>query len=459
MLERLAPYIEKRLRNKSSSSPPSTSFLSSSFVQHYLTKYKLLKLRNTVKYAYENTRFYHELFKKNNLKPSDIKSFQDLSKIPFTSSTEIKNAEDFFAVPKTSFSKVFSSSGTTGKPKRIYFTPNDLNHQISGIKTGLQLLYHLTPNDVCRITYDHGYGIDDWGVRYCMGHAVDSIGAMSLFTQLRLKATEEKKMLNMYQATVLMGTPSYLNSLTHDLVTDTDLSSFHIKSILVGTEPLPSAVRSFLGDKWGANVYQGYGMTEMGTSVAGECSAQNGMHVTESDFYPEVINPKTGELLPNGEEGELVFTTLSREGMPILRYRTHDLGFIMDEPCSCGLPFSKIKITGRTDKMLTIGSGDNLYPSAFEDALFALPFVINYQIILTRVTNKDHIEVIVETEEQVSSYTREIEDAVLTLPEISDGINQSKTILPIKVTLVKPHSLNDKRVKAQRLIDKRKLFS
>ena len=125
MLERLAPYIEKRLRNKSSSAPPSISFLSSSFVQHYLTKYKLLKLRNTVKYAYENTRFYHELFKKHNLKPSDIKSFQDLSKIPFTSSTEIKNAEDFFAVPKTSFSKVFSSSGTTGKPKRIYFTSTD----------------------------------------------------------------------------------------------------------------------------------------------------------------------------------------------------------------------------------------------------------------------------------------------------------------------------------------------
>jgi phenylacetate-CoA ligase len=206
-------------------------------------------------------------------------------------------------------------------------------------------------------------------------------------------------------------------------------------------------------------VFQGYGMTEMGTSVAGECSAQNGMHVTESDFYPEVIDPKTGELLSKGEEGELVFTTLSRQGMPILRYRTHDMGFIMDEPCPCGLPFSKIKITGRTDKMLTIGSGDNVYPSAFEDALFGLSFVIDYQIILTRENNKDHIEVIVEAEKQQSSYAKEIENAVLTLPEINDGISQSKTILPIKVTLVKPHSLNKKRVKVQRLVDKRNLFS
>jgi phenylacetate-CoA ligase len=434
-------------------------FLQSNFVQRYLEKYKLLKLKKTLNHVYENTRFYHDLFKKHNITPKDIKSYEDFSKIPFTTSKDIKSPEQFFAVPKREFTKVFSSSGTTGKPKRIYFTRSDLNHQISGIKTGLQLLYNITFEDVCRITYDHGYGIDDWGVRYCMGHAVDQIGAMSLFTQARLPITKEKKMLSLYDVSVLMGTPSYLNSLTYELEKTTKVADFQIKTILVGTEPLPSAVRSYLEETWKTKVYQGYGMTEMGTSVAGECSIQNGMHVTESDFYPEIIHPKTGELLPPGEEGELVFTTLSRVGMPILRYKTHDLGYIMKDPCPCGLPFSRIKITGRTDKMLTIGSGDNLYPSSFENVLFPLPFVINYQIILTRKDNKDHIEVIVESDATQEKYKKQVVEAMLSLPEICDGITKSKTIHPVKVTFVKPHTLHKNRVKAERLIDKRHLFS
>ncbi len=459
MLERLAPYIEERVRNKPRNSPPSYTFLTSSLVQRYLQKYTLLKLKNTVKYVYDHTRFYHDLFDKNNLKPSDIKSFADLSKLPLTSSKDVIQAEDFFAIPVQEFSKVFSSSGTTGKPKRIYFTTSDLLHQISSIRIGLQLFYNIKNTDVCRITYDHGYGIDDWGVRYCMGKAVDQIGAMSLFTQARLPSAEEKDMLSLYNVSVLMGTPSYLYSLTHDLQKEGSLLDYNIKTILVGTEPLPSAIRSFLETSWNARVYQGYGMTEMGTSVAGECSVQDGMHVTESDFYTEVVDPKTEEPLPPGEVGELVFTTMSRRGMPLVRYRTRDLGLIMEEKCPCGLPFKRIKIKGRTDKMMTIGSGDNLYPSAFENVLFDLSFIINYQIVLTRKENKDHLEIFVETLEEKSTYKKKILDQILSLPEISDGIHQSKTILPITVTFVKPHSLNKKRVKAQRFIDKRDLYS
>lgn len=459
MLEYLAPYIENRIRNKALNSPPSKKFLSSSLVQHYLKKYTLLKLKKNVRYAYEHTRFYHQLFKDNSINPKDIKSFDDFSKLPLTSSNDIKDAEDFFAKSIQSFSKVFSSSGTTGKPKRIYFTPSDLTHQISGIKLGLQLLYGIGSDDVCRITYDHGYGIDDWGVRYCMSRAVDQIGSMNLFTQGRLPGEKEKKLLSFYNVNVLMGTPSYLNSLTHDLQNEYCLADFGLKTILVGTEPLPSAVRTFLESSWKAQVYQGYGMTEMGTSVAGECEVQDGMHVTESDFYTEVIDPKTKEILPDGEVGELVFTTLSRNGMPILRYRTRDLGVIMEEKCPCGLPFRKIKIKGRTDKMITIGSGDNLYPSSFEKVLFDLPFVINYQLILTRKENKDYIEIIVEVKDEKQGYKQKIIDQLLTLPEIKDGIYHSKTIHPIEVAFVKPYSLYKKRVKAQRLIDKRDLYS
>ncbi len=278
MLERFAPYVESRLRNKIVDSNTSHSFISGRLVRRYLGKYRLMKLKDSVKYSYNNSPFYHELFKKYALKPNDIKSFEDISKIPFTYSDDLKNPERFFAVPESNFVKIFSSSGTTGKPKRIYFTKNDLEKQISGVATGMPLLYQIEKSDRIRLTYDHGYGIDDWGVRYCLENAINRLGAMTVITGDRLSADQELNLLDTYKISIIMGTPSYVHSLTCDMEKLIDLSELKIKSILLGTEPLPKIIREKLEKIWNTHVYQGYGLTEMGTSVAGECVEKDGMH-------------------------------------------------------------------------------------------------------------------------------------------------------------------------------------
>ena len=309
MLEYLGPYIEDRIRRKGGDRTSTSQFLNTKLVQHYLVKYRRLRLKQALSFTYEHSRFYHDVMKKHHVYPSDIKTFADVPKIPLTSSKDLYESEPFFAVPPEQFIKVFSSSGTTGPPKRVYFTQKDLQRQISSITIGLRMMYRLTDKDIARITYDHGYGIDDWGVRYCMGRATEAVGAMTVFTGARLPAQQELQALQTYKATVLMGTPSYLNSLTHEIQKEIDPKTLSIKTMLVGTEPLPKSMRENLESTWNTKVFQGYGLTEMGTSVAGECQQQDGMHVTESDFLVEVIDPKTEGLLEPGEEGELVFTT------------------------------------------------------------------------------------------------------------------------------------------------------
>jgi len=418
----------------------------------------LLKLKKIVRYSYDNSPFYHDLFKTNNIKPGDIKNFKDLSKIPLTSSNDLFDYKRFFTVPETDFLKIFSSSGTTGPAKRIFFTKKDLENQILNMATGMSMLYNITKKDVLRITYDHGYGVDDWGVRYCLERAVETIGAMPIITSTRLPAEKELELLKKYNVSIIMGTPSYINSLTHDLEQLIDPRKLKIKKILLGTEPLPSKLREKLEKKWGADIYEGYGLTELCTSVAGECREKNGMHISAGDFYTEIIDPKTGELVEDGELGELVFTTLEREGMPLIRYRTHDLGFFIVDKCPCGLPFKRIKIKGRTDKMITIGSGDNIYPEAFERVLFSIPSLIDYQIVLERKDDKDMITVIVETSKKDNQIKQEVIEKILALPEIENGVNKSKTIYRPEVKIVKPHTIDHKGVKAKKIIDNRDLY-
>jgi len=197
----------------------------------------------------------------------------------------------------------------------------------------------------------------------------------------------------------------------------------------------------------------------MCTSIASECKEKDGMHVTENDFHVEVIDPKTEEVLEDGEVGEIVLTTLSRDGMPFIRYRTHDLGLIIPDECPCGLPFKRIKIKGRTDNMITIGSGDNIYPESFNRTLFDLSFIVDYQIILERKNNKDIITVVVETNEKDKKIKDKIKEKILSIPEIENGFYNSKTIDQIKVKIVKPNHVDKNSVKAKRIIDKRNLYS
>ena len=458
MLERAAPYFEKRIRNNITDAESLNRFLSRPLVKHYLHRYRLLKLKRTIGHCYHHSPFYHELFKKNKILVNDIRSFHDLSRIPFTIPDNLRNPDQFFAVPSSRFTRVFSTSGTTGKPKIVYFTKNDLENQISRNATGLQLLYGITEGDRVRLTYEVGFEHGDWGIRFCFEHALHQIGAMSIVTGCRLKAEDELQILKKYQATVLAGTTTYVYHLTREMEKLDDLKAFKLKNLMIGSEPLTQAIREKLEESWMTKAYQGYGLTELGTSIAGECKEQDGMHVTESDFFVEVVDPKTGEQLEEGEIGEITVTTLDREGMPLLRYQTHDLGVIMPEDCPCGLPFRRIKIKGRTDNMVPIGSGDNLFPTDCDEALLQIPEVIDYQIIVQRKKNIDHLIVIAETTSSTEKTRKKILNALMTIPDINDGVTDSRTILPIEVQFVKPDSLDKTVRKAKRIIDKRNLY-
>ena len=458
MLERFGPYVESRLINNQFDPDKVKNFISKKIIKHYIEKYKLLKLKNIVTYCYNNSSFYHKSFKNKNIKPSDIKSFIDINTIPFTDSEDIKNPESFFCVPASQFVKIFSSTGTTGKSKMVFFTKDDLKKQISTIRIGLGLLYNISKEDVVRVTYDHGYSIYDWGVRFCMERALEKVGSMSILTGSRLSTEDEIQLFKTYNVSILMGTTSYIHSLSCDMENQTDLTKFNIKKILVGTEPLPKILRKKLENIWNTDVLQGYGLAEMGTSVAGECKEKNGMHISESDFFCEVIDAKTGEVLEDGEEGEIVITTLSREGMPLLRYRTRDLGVILPEKCACGLPFKRIKIKGRTDDMIIIGSGDKIYPDSIDDAILSVPSVINYQIIFKRKDNKDYIQILIESNQKTDIVKKQIEKAILSIPEIYNGIFDSKTIYQPEIKILKPHTFDKNSIKAKKIIDNRNLY-
>jgi phenylacetate-CoA ligase len=427
-------------------------------VRYILERYEWLKLKQTLLYAYDSSPFYHQLFNKYHVKPRDITSFADMTKLPMTTPGDLQaDPRSFFCVPDEKFIKVFTTSGTTSAPKKSYFTQRDIDSIINSSVTGMRLLYHIVPHDIVRLTFEEGYGTEIWGNRYCLEHTFEKIGALTLVTG-RLKIEDELKMLLEYKPTVFMDVSSRINYLTSELKKFHDLDTLGINRILLGAEPTPNAMRKMIEKAWNTDVYMGYGTSEFGMNMAGECEEKHGMHMTETNFLTEVIDPSTGEHLENGEIGELVFTTLNREGMPFIRYQSHDLGRIISDRCPCGLPLKKIEIKGRTDDMLPIGAGDNLFTRMFDDILFGHSEVIEYQAIFERKEGKDHITIIAETTTITDTLRKKIFAELMKLPEINNGVHNSNTVAPPLVQLVKPNTLDRNSLKARRLIDKRNLY-
>ncbi|MCJ7571775.1 MAG: hypothetical protein MUO82_07860 [Candidatus Thermoplasmatota archaeon] len=254
-----------------------------------------------------------------------------------------------------------------------------------------------------------------------------------------------------------MGTPSYLNSLAFEINKQYDTKTLSINKIITGAENLTSKMRKRLEDKWNAEVFQNYGMVELGNSIAGECKEKNGLHVSQLDFFIELIDPETGRNIKPGEKGEIVVTTLSRTGMPLIRYRTKDEGYIMKEKCICGLPFQRIKILGRLDDTIIIGSGDKLHPSIIENNLFSIPYINDFRMKIDKKNNKDRFNIIVETTNNDKINHEEILKHIIEIPEIYNGIYSSKTISMPSVEFVKPNSLKKYGNKiGNRIIDNRK---
>ena len=382
-----------------------------------------------------------------------------MTKIPITLPKDLQNnPESFFCVPKEYFIKVFTSSGTTGKPKKAYLTKGDLNRIALSGATGAKLLYGITKNDVIRLTFQVGYGAEIWGTRCCLNRAYgDIIGALIIATD-RLPLNEEIEILNEYNPNVFGDVPSRVNYLTKELSKITDLKSLGIEKFLVGAEPIPTPMRDKIEKSWNADVFMGYGINELGLLMAGECEYKNGMHLSETNFFAEVIDPETGDQLEDGETGEIIYTSLDRYGMPLIRYNSHDLGRVIPEVCKCGLPLKRLEIKGRTDDLLLIGTGDNLHAKKFDDMIFSIPEVIEYQAIIDKKNGMDRITIIAESQIINDKIKKKILTLITNEPKIKDGIESSKTIVKPVIKLVKSGEIDRNSIKIKRVFDNRNLY-
>ncbi|MBN2654519.1 MAG: phenylacetate--CoA ligase [Nitrospirae bacterium] len=412
---------------------------------------QLNRLRDTVKTAYEKTPYYKKRSAKQKIKYSDIKQLSDISKLPFTSKADLREGYPFnmFAVPMNEIVEVHTSSGTTGTPVVAGYTRRDIDTWSEVMARALTMA-GATNEDIIQNCYGYGLFTGGLGVHY----GVHRIGA----TIVPISAGQTKRQLQIMQdfgTTIITCTPSYALYLAEAAYeAGINMRKIKLKSGCFGAEMWTESIRNEIEKRLKITALNIYGLTEIiGPGVAHECEAKNGLHISEDHFYPEIISPDTLEPLPDGEKGELVLTTLTREGMPMIRFRTKDITALHRGKCACGRTTVRMeRITGRSDDMLKI-RGVIVFPSQIEKALLEMKGIEpHYQIIVTRPHHLDEIEVQVEATKEIFS------DEIRHLEAVRDKIENhiEKAIgLRVKVTLVEPKSLPRSEGKAIRVIDKR----
>lgn len=413
---------------------------------------QLRRLQNLCERVYANVPHYREQFIKAGVTPADIKSLSDLAKLPFTEKQDLRDNYPFglFAVPKENIVRLHASSGTTGKATVVGYTQRDVNNWAELMARSF-MAAGATRSDFIHNSYGYGLFTGGLGVHY----GAERLGA----TVIPISGGGTKRQVSLMQdfgATVICSTPSY-GLVLHEAAQQAgvNLRDLPLRVGIFGAEPWTDEMRNDLQDKMGIDAVNIYGLSEiMGPGVSIECAvAKDGMHIFEDHFLPEIIDPVTGEQLPEGETGELVITTLTKEGIPLIRYRTRDITSLNYTPCKCGRTHVRMnRITGRSDDMLII-RGVNVFPSQIESIILetegASP---HYQIIVKRQGNLDTVEVQVEIDESLFS------DAIKNLQQIEMRIQKTiKEFLGVstKVRLVEPRSIERSQGKAKRVFDLR----
>ena len=411
------------------------------------------RLAKTVKRVYDNVPFYRDKMIEAGVAPEDIKTIDDLKKLPFSYKQDLRDTYPYglFAAPMKDIVRLHASSGTTGKQIVVGYTQNDMDLWDTCVARALTAA-GCTDEDIVHVSY--GYGLFTGGLGADGG--AKKIGATAVPVSSG-NTQRQVTILKDFGSTILCCTPSYALHIAETLyasgLTKDDIS---LKAGVFGAEPWTNEMRQQIQDMLGLKAFDIYGLTEiLGPGVAFECNEQSGMHINEDHFIVEVIDPDTGEVLPEDTQGELVFTCITKEAFPILRYRTRDIGVITRKPCSCGRTLVKMtKPRGRTDDMLII-RGVNVFPSQIETVLLDKGYTANYRIIVDRANNFDSIEVQVEISNETFSDT--IKGLSKREKELADAL---KNLLGVaaKVTLMEPNSIPRSEGKAVRVIDKRKLL-
>jgi phenylacetate-CoA ligase len=412
---------------------------------------QLERLKRTVERTWERVPFYRQRFEKAGVTPEAIRGLADLRRLPFTTGVDLRDVypTGMLAVPLDETMRLHTSSGTTGKPKALFFSRKDVDNAAELIARSF-VAAGVVKQDVFQNMMTYGLFTGAFVAHY----GAEKIGCLVIPAG---PGNTERQLLLMqdFRSTTLHLTPSFALYFVdflekHAIDPRKDLA---LKRAFVGAEPYTEETRRKIEEGLGLRVFNSYGLSEMnGPGVAFECQAQAGMHLWEDFFVMEIINPETGENLPSGERGELVLTTLMREAMPILRYRTRDITSIVDEPCACGRTHRRIqRITGRADDMLIV-RGVNIYPQQIERILMGVPKVgRNYLIVLDGL---DEMTVKVELSE--AGFDGELEHVVALQKEIA-SLLRAEILTKPKVDLVAPGTLPISEGKAKRVIDNRKM--
>ncbi len=414
---------------------------------------QLRRLQTTVAWVYERVPYYRDQFDAAGLRPKDIRSLDDIRRLPFTDKSALRDTYPYgmFAVDLEHVVRVHSSSGTTGKPIVVGYTKGDLNTWTE-CTARVAAAAGITEKDRVQMAFLYGMFTGGWGMHY----GIERIGA----TVIPAGSGNTERHIMMMQdfgTTALVGTPSYALYLAEvGEKMGVDFSAMPLRVGLFGGEPSGEGMRAEIERRLGIRATDNYGLSEvMGPGVSGECECQCGLHLQEDHFICEIVDPVTGEPMPAGQEGELVITTITKEAFPVLRYRTHDLTVLNDTPCACGRTLARMqKVRHRTDDMLII-RGVNVFPSQVEDVLLKIEGIEpHYLMVVDRVSGMDRLEIKIEVAEEIFSDI--MADMVAFTGRVSDRLN-AVLGLSAKVTLVEPGTIERSVGKARHVTDLRSI--
>ena len=418
-----------------------------------LREIQSIRLKKMVDYVYHNTPFYRKKFQEMDLTPDDIRDIDDITKLPFTDKLDLRDNYPFglAAVPMSQIVRIHASSGTTGKPVVVLHTRKDIAMWVEAISRAFTA-YGATKDDIFQVSY--GYGLFTGGLGAHDG--ATNIGA-SVIPMSSGNTQKQITLMHDFGTSVLCCTPSYAMFLGEAMrESEWKRDEFKLRVGAFGAEPWTENMRQKLEETLGIKAYDIYGLSEIaGPGVGYECEYQHGTHLNEDYFYPEIVDPKTGEQLPEGSFGELCFTHLTKEGMPLLRYRTHDLTALHYDRCECGRTLVRMdRILGRCDDMLII-RGVNVFPTQIEAVILSQKeFEPHYLLTVDRVNNTDTSELRVEVREE---YFTDDMASMVGLQKKLEAELRSVIGLGFKVKLAEPKSIERSTGKAKRVIDKRVL--
>ena len=407
------------------------------------------RLVDTVKRVYENVEYYRKKMQETGVEPGDIHGIEDLHKLPFLTKDDLRECYPYglMARPVRDSVRIQSTSGTTGRRVVAFYTQHDIDVWEDCCARAIDAAGG-TKDDVCHVSY--GFGLFTGGAGLNGGS--HKVGCLTL-PMSSGNTDRQIQFMTDLGSTILCCTPSYAAYLAESINERGLRDQIHLKAGIFGAEAWSEEMRRDIESSLGIKAYDIYGLTEIsGPGVSFECSEQSGMHVNEDNFIPEIIDPKTGKVLPDGEKGELVFTCINKDAFPLIRYRTKDITVLSHEKCSCGRTLAKMsRLMGRTDDMLIV-KGVNVFPSQIETVLMNEGYPANYLIIVTRENNSDRLELQVEmTPEMFSDSMSEMEGREKRLI----GALKSMLGIYVDVRLVAPKTITRSEGKAKRVIDKR----